>query len=371
MGTVTMEPWFLLLLPIVSSLPTTSPSPHHLEDSTDPEFVLKASCTAEGIQKDGVWNVTVVTACTECWDSVGDIISSLEHNLSIQAVTQARLCTHQFLPNIEKVCKAHLQVLETQTQVVSLLHCFYNYVIQMDEGEAVMDMIREDMEEEEDVTAEFIIGTSCAVESQDEEGIFDDKRIEECGQCWETAGDALSEKWVTLAESCVSRYLPNIGAVCHQVLDNLEVGDTQQGRQLFGCFLEYVRERDREGTVQGAVAQYLRDSVDTEFVIGTGCTITAVRQDGTYNETQIKECGLCWERAGDPLSEEGLALAKQCVIRYMPQIGQVCNKELELMSVGNVRQARNTLRCFYDFVIDNDTNGVVQMGVRDYLDNVQ
>jgi hypothetical protein len=162
--------------------------------------------------------------------------------------------------------------------------------------------------------------------------------------------------------------MPNIHTACQQGLDALQAEDYEQGKAVFACFLNYVKENDVDGQVQAGVAKYLWESVDEEYVIATSCTIEAMADDGSFDEAAISACNECWPWANS-LSPEGLPRARECMAAHMPNIGAACREDTELLVPGDEEQGRKVLRCFYDFVLDNDVDEVVQTGVRDYLDN--
>ena len=91
---------------------------------------------------------------------------------------------------------------------------------------------------------------------------------------------------------------------------------------MLACFLAVVRSEDGEEEVQEWVAGYLVNSRDKEFIIGTACTLSALGEDGSFDEARIGGCGACWQETGDTVSLqaglEGLEAAKSCLLHWMP-----------------------------------------------------
>lgn len=349
----------LLLLPLALALPLQQEG--DTAESSDPEFVLGASCTAEGLTPEGEYDQGKIAECGECWENLGQ-------------GTEARECVARFLPNIGVACRELLEV-EEEDQA-EILRCFYDYVLSLDKAEEVRQGVRQfleltdtDEEEEEEVDSEYVIGTSCTLEARGEDGSFDEARIGDCSACWERVGEVLTETGLPAARACVQQFTPSMGAACSHQLAELEVGDYRRGKAVFACFLDFVRETDVDGEVQAGVAKYLRESVETEYVLGTSCTIEARREDGSFDETSIEECGRCWEEAGaELLSQEGLVKAKQCAVVHLPKIQEACSEDIENLLPEDTEQGRKVFRCFYDYVLDHDLEEVVQTGVREYLE---
>ena len=236
--------------------------------------------------------------------------------------------------------------------------------------------------EENDIDEELILGSSCTIEAQEADGNFDFEQIEECGSCWENIGDNIGSEESKQAEECIQKFLPKIGAACHDVINKTEVDKSRQKKKVLLCFYEYVKDNDPEGVVQAEVSSYLdemnnkeeeigeaeEDVDNAEYIIGTSCTIEAIESSGEINETRIEECGKCWEAAGDALSETGLPLARQCVQRFMENIGEACKDVLDQLQVGDYEKGKEAFRCFLDYVELVDEDGEIQAGVGRYLE---
>ena len=378
----------LILLCFLASAVALPLSNEADEDDIDEDLILGSSCTLGAREADGSFNVEQIKECGSCWEDIGDTQDSEEAN---QAADE---CIEKFFPNIGFACegvfnKTEVDKSEAQQRKEALL-CFFEYVKDNDpEGviqaevrsyldeiktndevieEGSGDEIEEGSGEVDD--AEFIIGTSCTIEAFETSGELNETRIEECGKCWEAAGDALSETGLPLARKCVQMFLPNIGEACKEVLEQLEVGDYEKGKEAFECFLDYVELNDEDGEIQAGVGRYLEESLDSDFVIGTSCTIEALEfgqslGDDFDLEEGVAACSNCFEGVEDLISEEGLEKAAECRRIFTPRI----NKDCPHGEVGNQDEQRKVLRCFYDFVLDNDPDEVVQIGVRDYLDS--
>jgi hypothetical protein len=181
-----------------------------------------------------------------------------------------------------------------------------------------------DNEDNEDENDEYIVVASCTIEAIDSEGSFDEEQIAACSACWQEAGDSLGVAGSSLAEACVELFMPTIQTYC-------------QGEVVFPCFLDYVKEHDKDGLVQARVAQYL-ESVQEEFVIIASCTIEAMAEDGGFDEAAIKECSDCWpwspssSMIPSSLSAEGLSRAKECVAQHLPRVGAACQGYTDLLA---------------------------------------
>ena len=236
--------------------------------------------------------------------------------------------------------------------------------------------------EENDIDEELILGSSCTIEAQEADGNFDFEQIEECESCWEDIGDNIGSEESKQAEECIQKFLPKIGAACHDVINKTEVDKSRQKKKVLLCFNEYVKDNDPEGVVQAEVSSYLdemnnkeeeigeaeEDVDNAEYIIGTSCTIEAIESSGEINETRIEECGKCWEAAGDALSETGLPLARQCVDRFMENIGEACKEVLDQLQVGDYEKGKEAFRCFLAYVELVDEDGEIQAGVGRYLE---
>ena len=364
----------LCVLASVAALPLNEAE----EDELDEDLILGSSCTIGAQEADGNFNFEQIKECGRCWEDIGD-------NIGAQETNQAEECIQKFFPKIGAACEDVINktAVDKSDQKKEVLLCFYEYVKANDPEGVVQAGVKsyldetynneeEDFEEEgEDVyNAEYIIGTSCTIEAIESSGEINETRIEECGKCWEAAGDALSETGLPLARQCVQRFMPNIGEACKDILDQLEVGDYERGMEAFHCFLDYVELNDEDGEIQAGVGRYLEESLDSDFVIGTSCTIEAIEfgqslGDDFDLEEGVAACSNCFEGVEDLVTEEGLKKAADCRKTFTPRIDEACPHG----QIGNLDQQRKVLRCFYDFVLDNDPDEVVQIGVRDYLDN--
>ena len=359
---------FLCLLISSNALPLNETK----EDDIDEEFILGSSCTIEAQEEDGRFNFERIKECGRCWeDIVGDNIGSEE-------TKQAEECVQKFLPKIGAACGEVINKAEED----NVLLCFYEYVMDNDPEGVIQAEVRSYLNElnnnEEDIEdigedvddAEYIIGTSCTIEAIERSGEINETRIEECGKCWEAAGDALSETGLPLARQCLQRFMPNIGEACKDVLDELQVGDYEKGKEAFRCFLDFVELVDEDGEIQAGVGRYLEESLDSDFVIGASCTLEAIEFGQSLGENfdleeGVAACSNCFEAVEDLVTEEGLTKAAECRKTFTPRIDDACPHG----ELGNLDEQRKVLRCFYDFVLDNDPDEVVQIGVRDYLDN--
>ena len=116
--------------------------------------------------------------------------------------------------------------------------------------------------------------------------------------------------------------MPNVGEFCKEVLDELQVGDYEKGKEAFNCFLDYVELVDEDGEIQAGVVRYLEESLDSDFVIATSCTIEAIKfgqalGDGFDLEEGIPACSRCFDEVPD------LATS---VTGKIPQLGQFFNR---------------------------------------------
>ena len=116
--------------------------------------------------------------------------------------------------------------------------------------------------------------------------------------------------------------MPNVGEFCKEVLDELQVGDYEKGKEAFSCFLDYVELVEEGGEIQAGVGIYLEESLDLDFVIATSCTIEAIKfgqalGDGFDLEEGIPACSRCFDEVPD------LATS---VTGKIPQLGQFFNR---------------------------------------------
>ena len=332
----------------------------------DEQFVIGASCTIEARQADGSYDEERIKECASCWPWEAD-----RNSLSEEGLPQAKSCIEEFMPTISTACQGVIAEINVgdEEKGQEALKCFLDYVKENDIDNEVQNGVTEYIEEEngadnsEDET-EYILGTSCTLESRSEDGTYNEDYIEECGACWEGVGDALSEDGLPKAKACMAEYLPNILASCQDLITELTPRDYQKGEEVFACFDSYVMVNDVDREVQEGVAKYLEESADTEYVLGTSCTIENMREDGSFDEEGIQGCGECWEEAG-----ESVDAMKSCTVVHLPRIADSCKEEIEAIGSGDDDEGRKVFRCFYDFVLDNDIDEVVRLGVRDYLDS--
>ena len=334
-------------------------------EDLDEQFVIGASCSIEARQADGSFDEERIKECGSCWPWEAD-----RNSLSEEGLPQARSCIDEFMPTIGAACQGVISEINIgdERKGQEALKCFLDYVKQNDIDNEVQNGVTEYIDKEngaesEDET-EYILGTSCTLESRSKDGTYNEDYIEECGACWEGVGDALSEDGLPKAKTCMAEYLPNILAACQGLIEELTPGDYQKGEEVFTCFDSYVMENDEGREVQEGVAKYLEESGDTEFVLGTSCTIEHMREDGGFDEEGIQACGECWEEAG-----ESVGANRACAEVHMPHIAESCQEEIEALGSGDDDEGRKVFRCFYDFVLDNDVDEVVRLGVREYLDS--
>ena len=345
------------------------------EDDIDEDLILGSSCTIGAQEADGNFNFEQIKECGSCWEDIGDTLNS-------QETYQAEECITTFFPRIGAACEGVINKtdVDKSQQKKEVLLCFFEYVKDKDPEGVVQAGVRsyldeinnteEEIEEADVDNAEYIIGTSCTIEAIESSGEINETRIEECGKCWEAAGDALSETGLPLAKQCIQKFMSNIGEACKDVLEQLQVEDYEKGKEAFQCFLDYVELNDEDGEIQAGVGRYLEESLDSDFVIGTSCTIEAIEfgqslGDNFDLEEGVAACSNCFEAVEDLVTEEGLGKAAKCRKTFTPRIDEACPQG----ELGNLDEQRKVLRCFYDFVLDNDPDEVVQIGVRDYLDN--
>lgn len=360
---------FLLLLASTKALPVKEA----FKDDIDQDLVIGSSCALGAQQANGSFNLDQIEECGYCWEDVGDL----------EEIQQAEICIDKFFPEIGAACESVLSKTDTDNMIREVFACFWEYVLDNDPEGLVQEEVRsylgeinnqeilDEVGEVDEVgEAEYIIGTSCTIEAFDDSGEINETKIEECGRCWEAAGDALSETGLPLARNCVQEFMPNVGEFCKEVLDELQVGDYEKGKEAFNCFLEYVELVDEGGEIQAGVGRYLEESLDSDFVIATSCTIEAIEfgqalGDGFDLEEGVAACSSCFEEVPDLVTKDGLERAATCRRNFTPRIDEVCPQG----ELGNLDEQRRVLRCFYDFVLDNDLDEAVQIGVRDYLDS--
>ena len=362
----------LCLLASAAALPLNEAE----EDDIDGDLILGSSCTIGAREADGNFNLEQIEECGSCWENIGDTLNFEETHRA------AEECIEKFFPSIGAACEDVINKtdVDKSQKKKEVLLCFYKYVKANDPEGVIQAGVRsyldginsteEEIEEEDVDSAEYIIGTSCTIEAIESSGEINETRIEECGKCWEAAGDALSETGLPLAKQCVQKFMSNIGEACKDVLEQLQVGDYEKGKEAFQCFLDYVELNDEDGEIQAGVGRYLEESLDSDFVIGTSCTIEAIEfgqslGDDFDLEEGVAACSNCFEAVEDLLTEDGLGKAAECRKTFTPRIDEACPHG----EIGNLDEQRKVLRCFYDFVLDNDPDEVVQIGVRDYLDN--
>ena len=215
--------------------------------------------------------------------------------------------------------------------------------------------------------SEFVLFGACALEARTSGGL-DEEKLEACGECFDRAGDPVSEEGLVQTVSCVWEHLPEIGEECGQQVQHLDVEDSESAKAVLACFLAVVQREDGEEEVQEWVAEYLINSRDEDFIIGSACTLSARDGDGSFDEEYIGKCAACWEEAGDVINQEGLEAAKACVDTWMPDFSRACDKEIGEFVPGDEEQGARVFRCFLDHVQEEDPDKVVQEGVRDYLD---
>ena len=70
---------------------------------------------------------------------------------------------------------------------------------------------------------------------------------------------------------------------------------------------------------------------------------------------------ICWEGVGDL---EEIQQAEICIEKCFPEIGAACESVLSKTDTENI--IREVFTCFWEYVLDNDTEGLVQKEVRSY-----
>ena len=154
-----------------------------------------------------------------------------------------------YLPNIEKSCQSEIDAVTIDTVEEGagrkFIECFLNFVKENDPQREIQDGVRNWLDEHPASYPEFVIGSSCSVESGP-----DYQKIEECYKCWPE--DSLSLPGLEKAKDCVATYLPNIGRACKGETEKLAADDLEQGMKVFQCFMKYVQEHDFPGHVSGS-----------------------------------------------------------------------------------------------------------------------
>ena len=70
---------------------------------------------------------------------------------------------------------------------------------------------------------------------------------------------------------------------------------------------------------------------------------------------------ICWEGVGDL---EEVQQAEICIEKFFPEIRAACESVLSKTDTENI--IREVFTCFWEYVLDNDTEGLVQKEVRSY-----
>jgi len=106
---------------------------------------------------------------------------------------------------------------------------------------------------------EALLGSACVLESLGSDGTLDERKAERCVQCWPE--DSLGKENpanLAAAKKCARTYLPNLHKACKLEIEQLTLGNIEEGGQVFACFSNFVNYNDKNGEVRSAVKEYLQ-----------------------------------------------------------------------------------------------------------------
>jgi len=193
----------------------------------DITFILGTVCTIESAP---TYSDNKIEACSACWDNTDD-------------VTKTEQCMDTYMSRSKKACESEIDQLklniEDETAGKNLLQCFLNFVRKNDPQKYIQNEVRKWLDDNPTSYAEFIIGTSCTIESGPS---YDEDQIDRCARCWPE--NPLTPAGVKKTKECAATYLPNIARTCKTEIAKMRPKDSKQGERVSQCFLKYVKDND-------------------------------------------------------------------------------------------------------------------------------
>merc|ERR1711892_1440834 len=143
---------------------------HPLEDTT---FIIGSVCTLESAPS---YSEEEVEECSMCWPA--DMTSE-------DGIAKTKECIATYLPNIGEACQSEIDAVDIDTAEEGagnmVMECFMKFVKENDPEGGIQDGVRKYLDDNPSSYPEFILGSSCTIESGPD---YNDDKIEQCSKCW-------------------------------------------------------------------------------------------------------------------------------------------------------------------------------------------
>ena len=277
-------------------------------------FTIKASCAFESALPEGEYDEEILGSCIECFEEIPTAPIWKRSELVVN-------CSSIHLPNIGKNCSTELEDnIVFQNFWASAEKCFYGFVKKSDLYEQIQADVKETMGEihidDELDLKDFLLVSSCALETLLPDGEYDDEAAKSCMTCFDQVknGDGFAG-----VKQCTEEYFPRIGEQCSEQLKQ-GTEFNQFWENLLPCLEEFVETTDSDGHVRADVEQWLEEHKEEEefdwssFIIRTSCAI-----DGE----NAASCVECFDQV------ESIKDLRKCTRKYLPNINTECEEQIE------------------------------------------